>query len=136
MATRRKTASRSSRGSSRSNSNLRDSRSSRSGSEREERNDRSRGGNDKSDFVNVTKLFESRKNQDILIGTVSEEYLDKLENLVADARDAGKGVTFFVMLDGKWGPNLSATLARDQQGGGRGNFDNNDSSRRNRNRRW
>ncbi len=99
--------------------------------ERDNQQDQGRGRDrersDKSDFVNLTKLFESRNNQDILLGTMSEEYLDRLEGLLADARDSKKGITFFVMLNGKWGPSLTAALSRDRQEGGgygRGNFDN------------
>lgn len=108
----------------------------------DERGDNRDSQNDKGGFVNLSKLFESRKNQDVLFGTMSEEYLDKLEGLLSDARDANKGITFFVMLNGKWGPSLSAAIARDRQEGryGRGNFDNgnrsSDSGRGSGSRRW
>ena len=84
------------------------------GEEQEEGRDRGRGGESK--FVNITKLFETKNNQDLMVGTCKPEYLGKLQDLLEEGSDTG--VTFFVNLNGKWGPNLSATLAREQEGGG------------------
>ncbi len=85
------------------------------------------GGDEKSDFVNITKLFETKKNPDNLVGTCKPEYLDKLQELLDEAKDQDKGVSFFVFTAGKWGASLAATLAKDQGGsfndgnrGGRG----------------
>ena len=66
-------------------------------------------------FVNITKLFESRKNPDNLVGTCKLENLEKLLALITDAEEANSGVAFFVFLQGKWGPSLCASVAREQQ---------------------
>lgn len=83
-------------------------------------NNRSNNGNDKTAFVNITKLFETKKNPDNLVGTCKIEYLDALADLIAEAKDKNLGVSFFVFLQGKWGPSLAATVARPQED--RGSF--------------
>lgn len=98
--------------------------------DRDRDNDRGRSSRDreeKSDFVNITKLFETKKNPDNLVGTCKPEYLDKLRELLAEAEDQDKGISFFVFTAGKWGASLAATLSKDQGGsfndgnrGGRG----------------
>lgn len=95
----------------------------------DDRGDRGRGSSREgnSDFVNITKLFETKKNPDNLVGTCKPEYLAKLQELLDEAKDQDKGVSFFVFTAGKWGASLAATLAKDQGGsfndgnrGGRG----------------
>src|SRR5574341_74147 len=79
-----------------------------------------RGGN--SDFVSLTKLFETKKNPDLLVGTVNADNIGKLVDLIEEAGDAG--ITLFVNLQGKWGPFVSATVAQDRgNGGDRASYD-------------
>ena len=76
------------------------------------RNDRSV--NSENGFVSLTKLFESRKNPDNLVGTCKVENLEKLSALITEAEEANSGVAFFVFLQGKWGPNLCAAVAQER----------------------
>lgn len=48
------------------------------------------------DFVSITGLFQSRSKPGLYVGSVTPEYLPNLENLVADAVEAGTGVVFFL----------------------------------------
>jgi hypothetical protein len=87
-------------------------------SDREDDRGGKRGKRGKSEFVRLTQMFESRNGG--RIGSVREEYLDNLQDLVEKAQDAGKGVAFFLK---RWGrdenPVLSATIAQDYKKGGR-----------------
>lgn len=65
-------------------------------------------------FVSLTKLFESRKNPDNLVGTCKVENLSKLSDLIIEAEEQNTGLAFFVFLQGKWGPNLCAAVAQDR----------------------
>ena len=82
-------------------------------------------------FVSLTKLFESRKNPDNLVGTCKVENLSKLSDLIIEAEEQNTGLAFFVFLQGKWGPSLCAAVAQERQDS---NF--NGGSRRSRGRSY
>lgn len=85
--------------------------------DRDNRSSSSRGREEeKSEFVNITKLFETKKNPDNLVGTCKPEFLPNLRELFDTAEAENKGVTFFVFTAGKWGASLAATLSKDQPG--------------------
>ena len=88
----------------------------RNDNDRDRDNDRGRdSGNDGSEFINLTKLFETKKNPDNLVGTCKPDKLADLSALIESDEAQANGLAFFVFLQGKWGPSLSVTVGRERQ---------------------